>query len=117
MTSVNLGKSPSGFHFLNLKIAMHLCVFRTALCVSVFYSDGGCAVGKDLRNCNTHGVNIPYDSRCHQPPTKPTIFTFFGIFVQSLTSYKNEENSHHHYLSRMLYVLCFDKRISFSCLN
>lgn len=86
-------------------VSLHVCVF-------VFYLDG-VYVGKELRHCNTYGVNIPYESRCHPLTTKPTISAFYRIFVQDLIGHKSEKNSHHYYLSRMLYLLCFGKGIWF----
>lgn len=44
----------------------------------------GYKVGRDLRHCNTKGINSPSDNRDFQNITKPCISTFSRIFLQEL---------------------------------
>lgn len=90
---------------------MCLCVL---MCVCICLLLGwGYKVRMDLRNCNTYGINIPYDDRYYQHRTKPTISSFYGVFVEDPIGHKSDQFSHQHYWSYILYSLCFGKKVFF----
>lgn len=80
VTSVNLGKDSVWFQFFYFKnCSACVCVCIACVCIRVLLG-WRCKVRRNLRNCNTNGVNIPYDSKYFQNTTKPTISTLYRIF-------------------------------------